>query len=230
MQGRLPHEDSTGSGCDGVAEPATLAADIPSTAYDLLEDFTPPELVNDTWQPLSGSWSASDGTYDSKQAVPTALTIVHSLPPSQEPYAVHARIFKQSLQPGALAGIVLQFDDPLNYCEVVLEQVDAFRFARVRQVSNGVATTIASGGEAVRTWIDLEVVRFQVAFRALFSMEHFPLPGAGAGIESGSPVFTDQLGPGAIGVVSRCSQAHFDNISIQERIDRRAPILVGIRF
>lgn len=184
---------------------ATLAADIPPTAYDLLEDFTPPELVNDTWQPLSGSWSASDGTYDSKQAVPTALTIVHSLPPSQEPYAVHARIFNQSGQPGAFAGIVLQFDDPLNYYEVVLEQVDAFHFARIRQVSNGVATTIASGGEAgsaVRTWIDLEVVRFQGRTRIW--------------IDGIPQAFFDGALPssGRIGLVTHDTTARFDNVVV----------------
>jgi hypothetical protein len=188
---------------------AALAADIPPTAYDLLEDFTPAELVPDTWQPLGGSWSASNGTYNSTEAAPTAMTIVQSLPARTTPYAVHARIFNQRGQPGNLAGVVIQFDDPLNYYEVVFDMVEGLgSAARLRQVSNGVATTLATGtlnrGQNwTQTWMDLEVVRAQGPLQIWINGRRIPSLFAIAAPSSGQ-----------VGLVTHNSLARFDNVVV----------------
>jgi hypothetical protein len=195
------------AGACAVLGTAALAADIPPTAYDLLEDFTAPELVPNTWQPLSGSWSASGGTYNSIEAAPTALAIVQSLPARTEPYAVHARIFNQRGAAGNLAGVVIHFDDPLNYYEVVVEQVNGFGVARLRQVSNGVATTLASGASErenwTRTWIDLEVVRVQGRLHVWANGRLI------------SNLFEIAAPPsGEVGLVTHDSLARFDNVVV----------------
>jgi hypothetical protein len=142
---------------------AALAADIPPTAYDFVEDFRSPERTAATWQPLSGAWTPGDGIYFGTPFGRTALTIVRSLA-VEEPYAVRTRMLMHGHgdAPGNLAGVVFQFDDPLNYYEVVLEPSTTGAAARLRQVRNGVETTLHSGfmAEDPRwTWADLEVVR-----------------------------------------------------------------------
>lgn len=142
---------------------AALAADIPPTAYDLLEDFTSPELVAERWQPLSGTWQPSGSAYYNSGGLATELSIVRA--PVEEPSAVHARIFKFG-GAGRLVGVVFQFDDRLNYFEAVLEDLPEGGFVRLRQVSNGVATTLASaeaegGSRWYGTLVDLEVARMQ---------------------------------------------------------------------
>lgn len=197
------------AGASIVLGTAALAADIPPTAYDLLEDFTVPGLVPNTWQPLSGSWTASDGTYNSTQAAPTALTIVQSLPARTDPYAVHARIFNQRGQPGNLAGVVVHFDDPLNYYEVVFDQVEGLGSAvRLRQVSNGVATTLATGAlnrneDWTQVWMDLEVVRLQGRLHIWINGKRIP------------SLFEIAAPPsGQVGLVTHDSLARFDNVVV----------------
>jgi hypothetical protein len=188
---------------------AALAADVPPIGYDLREDFTPAELVPDTWQPLSGSWSASGGTYNSTAPAPTAIAIVQSLTARTDPYAVHARIFNQRGQPGNMAGVVIDFDDPLNYYEVVFDTVEGVGSAvRLRQVSNGVATTLAIGTTNrnlnwTQTWTDLEVVLVQGRL-------HIWLDGQRIPSVFESPAATS----GQVGLVTHNSLARFDNVVV----------------
>jgi hypothetical protein len=188
---------------------AALAADVPPIGYDLREDFTPAELVPDTWQPLSGSWSASGGTYNSTAPAPTAIAIVQSLTARTDPYAVHARIFNQRGQPGNMAGVVIDFDDPLNYYEVVFDTVEGVGSAvRLRQVSNGVATTLAIGTTNrnlnwTQTWTDLEVVLVQGRLHIWLDGQRIPslfeIPAASSG---------------QVGLVTHNSLARFDNVVV----------------
>ncbi|HKS54083.1 MAG TPA: hypothetical protein VJS12_02290 [Steroidobacteraceae bacterium] len=188
---------------------AARAADVPPVGYDLREDFTAAESIPDTWLPMSGSWSASGGTYNSIAPAPTAMTIVQSLSARTVPYAVHARIFNQRGLPGNMAGVVIHFEDPLNYYEVVFDMVEGLGSAvRLRQVSDGVATTLTTGAlnrnlNWTQTWIDLEVVRVQ-------GQLHIWIDG-----QRVAHLFAIAAPPsGQVGLVTHNSLARFDNVVV----------------
>jgi hypothetical protein len=189
------------------------AVDTPPTAYDLTEDFSPPELVPTTWQALIGNWSAAGGTYNSTAPAQTALTVVDGLP-MQSPYKVRARIHRLPGAANETVGIVYQMDDAQNYYEAVMEPAQGdLGLMRLRQVRNGEPQPPFSGARFIGTttgirdgWFDLEVVRLQFANVKLVEVRF-------NGILI-SRALDDAPSSGQVGLVTHDTVAQFDNVVV----------------
>ena len=212
------------AGCAAMASTAASAEDIPPTAYELLEDFTPAALVPETWQPVNGSWSANNGTYNSIAAAPTALAVVHQFPvdpddPSpqsdivSEPFILHARILNQRDATGNQAGLVFLYQDALNYQEVVIEPVLVrpeltCGFVVLRRVSNGAPTELLRRGLCepanwFRNWFELEILRAEGTTTVKINGERFPISYA-----------HDAPAAGRLGLITHDTLARFDNVTV----------------
>jgi len=105
---------------------ATLSGQEPPTAVIVREDFVP---LDEQWQPASGNWSVSAGTYNSTAAGTTDLTRIiaysdiASNPPTDtlrfDHFTVSARVRSRGTGEGAV-GIVYQYQDAANYYEARL--------------------------------------------------------------------------------------------------------------
>src|SRR5688572_25038436 len=140
---------------------------FPPTAFIVSETFEPP---SNTWQVVSGIWSPFEGTFRSTgRGAADISTIVSyrsilagggeyttNLPFEQFTY--RARMFNEQGSPSSEVGLVFQYQDPVNYYEVVFSTPGGV--LSLRRVINGVVTTLATssrGTVAPRTWYEIEV-------------------------------------------------------------------------
>ena len=137
----------------------------PPTGTLVLDDFHTAEQF---WQPVSGTWSVSNGTYGNASGSGTNLTIVtgydgvglHGLGSDtiQSPdFTVSARMRNQGTTDAHLVGLVYGYQDAQNYYEVV---ISALGNAKMRTVMNGVAVdeNIATHLDIPRnTWFGVSV-------------------------------------------------------------------------
>lgn len=203
---------------------AARAADTPPTAYDLREDFTPPELVPMTWQPLIGNWSAAGGTYNSTAPAQTALTVIDQLPidadhPNprssvlQGPYTIRVLIHRSPGEPSETVGIVYQMDDPQNYYEVVMEPAQAgVGIMHVRQVRNGEPQPRFGGGRFAGPsgvsagWFELKIARSQLHDTKFVEVRFNGI------LITRAP--DDAPSSGQVGLVTHNTVAQFDNVVV----------------
>src|SRR5215204_1291861 len=102
------------------------------------QDTTPPtgtlffdtfDHVDQLWQPVSGTWSVSNGTYGNASASSSNITIVtgyegvglHGLGSDKieaGDFTVSARMRNQGTNDTHLVGLIYGYQDPLNYYEV----------------------------------------------------------------------------------------------------------------
>src|SRR5678815_1045636 len=136
----------------------------PPTAFIVQEDFVP---LRNQWQPASGSWSISAGTYNSTAAGSADIaTIVEyrgidpAAPPSPEisfdQFSFRANLRNKGTGAQHLVGVVYRYQNSANYYEAVLSATGT---ASLRRVRNGVAASLVSFPVGIprNTWFDLEV-------------------------------------------------------------------------
>ena len=141
-----------------------LTDQTPPTAFIVQEDFVP---LRNQWQPASGSWSISAGTYNSTAAGSADIaTIVEyrgidpAAPPSPEisfdQFSFRANLRNKGTGAQHLVGVVYRYQNSANYYEAVLSATGT---ASLRRVRNGVAASLVSFPVGIprNTWFDLEV-------------------------------------------------------------------------
>lgn len=141
-----------------------LTDQTPPTAFIVQEDFVP---LRSQWQPASGSWSISAGTYNSTAAGSADIaTIVEyrGIDPAATPspeisfdqFSFRANLRNKGTGAQHLVGVVYQYQNPANYYEAVLSATGTVSLRRVR---DGVTSSLVSFPVGIprNTWFDLEV-------------------------------------------------------------------------
>jgi hypothetical protein len=159
---------------------ATLALCIgvlPAGATFAQQDQSPPTafIVSETappspdWQVVSGIWSPFEGTFRSTGGGAADISTIVSyraidLPSPAttnlpfEQFTYRARMFNEQRSPSSELGVVFQYQDPVNYYEVVFSTPGGV--LSLRRVINGVVTTLATSSRGTfepRTWYEIEV-------------------------------------------------------------------------
>ena len=116
---------------------------------------------------VSGAWSTSGGTFNSTSTA-TAIATIDGYEPDESDYPYlsefaadkfwyRARMLNQSSGSATRVGIIYLYQDRSNFYEASFSPTGT---AYVRQVTNGVATTVATGtysGGGQNKWFDAEV-------------------------------------------------------------------------
>jgi hypothetical protein len=133
------------------------------------ETFGSNANVPSFWQPQSGSWSVTGGTYNSN-STPASIATMYQypplpgmLPPPTNVYAIfdfEVRLRTPPTQNGSV-GVVFAFRDISNYSEIVFA---ANGRMEVIEINNGVPTPRAGGslGFGANEWIDVRLTRRSV--------------------------------------------------------------------
>jgi len=160
---------------------------------------------------VSGSWVASGGTFNSTSTATSIATIDTYEPEFAdfEPIAeiaagkfwYRARMLNQRSGSATRVGIVYQYQDPGNFYEASFSPAGA---VFVRELSNGVSTTVASGtysGGGQNKWFDVEVQ--WTAAETVVWVNGLPVV---RGIKQ------DRLTHGRVGLITRQTTAKFDRL------------------
>jgi len=170
--------------------------------------------VDQAWQPVSGTWSISNGTYGNAAADSTNITIVtgyegvglHGLGSdviSSPDFKVSARMRNQGTTDAHLVGLVYGYQDAQNYYEVV---ISALGNVTMRTVMNGIAVdenTATHLNIPRNTWFSVEV--HWKAGDATLSINGIPITGAS------QPEFTS----GRVGLVTHGAVGSFDVMNVE---------------
>lgn len=140
-------------------------AQAPPDASLFSDDFV---RTGSIWQPVSGTWAVSKGTYGNAAAASSNITVVtvyesgiEGQPPTTDTvgddYTVSVRVNNPGTTDAQRVGLVYGYQDPQNYFEAVLSGLGT---VTMRTVMNGIAVDDASKtfGFFVReAWRDMQV-------------------------------------------------------------------------
>lgn len=179
------------------------------TAVPIADDFSPMQAQ---WEPVTGNWTVSGGTYGDNLGSDPDVTVITSYPalaPGNPPdfrlqaqdFTVRARVRNQAVAAGSYAGVVYGYQDSQNYYEAV---ISATGVVQIRNVINGNTTVLGSlaAGIARDTWCEIEVhwkeglTVVKIDGRALPQVEQ------------------SQFVQGLIGLVTHAAVARFDKFSL----------------
>jgi hypothetical protein len=166
--------------------------------------------ANSIWQPVSGTWAASNGTYGNAAAGSSNISVVtvyesgiEGQPPTTDAigaddFTVNVRINHQGTTDAQLAGLVYGYQDPQNYFEVV---ISALGRVTMRTVMNGVAVEDAS-----RVWVlPVRNTWLQLQLRWVRGVATLKIDGFDW-LTAEQPEFTQ----GKVGLVTHNTPARFD--------------------
>jgi hypothetical protein len=192
---------------DQYRAPITLLAQCEFTAAVHCSPFSTPGIV-------SGSWVTSGGTFNSTSTTTAIATIDSYIPATVFDESLleiavgrfwyRARMLNQRSGSSTRVGIVYQYQDPGNFYEASFSPTGS---VFVRNVSNGVSTTIATGtysGGGQNQWFDVEVE--WTAAETIVQVNGLPVV---RGIRQ------DRLTHGRVGVTSRQATAKFDRLLVR---------------
>lgn len=161
------------------------------------------------WQPMSGSWSVTSGTYANAAVVETAITKAPldelwatPTPTDEVSYTFKVRVLNPYGARGNLAGVAWVLDSS-NYTEAVFSPTGE---ARLNKVSNGVRSTISSatylGGDRNR-WFEIEVAYTGAVTGGVNKIK-----------VNGVPIFDDApgLSAGQLSLITHWAPARFDDV------------------
>jgi hypothetical protein len=198
----------------------TLAADsgfVPPTSVYMHTDFDESDspFSPQPWQPESGTWLASRGTYNSTSAAPTALTTITEYSPnpfgapneevneSGGGFYYRARIRNSGSSAKQLAGVVYNYTDAANYYEALFSTDGTLT---LRRMLNGTLSSVSSAsykGAGTNVWFDVEIAK--KAGVTNISVNGLPT------IKS---LVQDELSGGRLGLITHHTTAKFDKVSI----------------
>jgi hypothetical protein len=198
-----------------VSNAIAVSDQEPPAARLVFDDFSPTRQM---WQPTSGRWTVSNGTYGDNLAGPADIaTIVEyrnidpAAPPDsqlqQDNYVLRARVLNRGSDDTDRAGVVYGYQDSQNYYEAT---VSATGGVRVRTVINGIAHDdvpsvdgAAALGAVANTWFEIEIHRNNGTTRVRVNGARFF-----------GPITQSEFGAGQVGLVTQGVLARFDNVSV----------------
>lgn len=174
-------------------------------------DFTEGQFFK-TLSPVSGTWTTSAGTLNSTSTTTAIATIDSYIPPtvfhetpleeiSAGRFWYRARMLNQRGGSSTRVGIVYQYQDAGNFYEVSFSPTGS---VFVRDVSDGVATTVATGtytGGGQNKWFDA-----QVEWTAAETIVRVN------GLTVVRGIKQDRRTRGRVGVITRQTTARFDRL------------------
>lgn len=183
----------------------------PPTAVIVAEDFS---AMSQTWQPVSGRWAVTNGTYGDSLAGNrdiTTITKYRGLQSAEPPdtqirhqdFFVRTRMRNQGTDDTHLVGLVYGYQDPQNYYEVV---VSAIGTVRMRTVMNGVPVDEAPAIHSSiprNTWFEVEV-------RWNHGVASLKINGSNVFTTVSQPEFTS----GQVGLVTYSAVGRFDKVFV----------------
>jgi hypothetical protein len=162
---------------------------------------------------VSGTWATSGGTFNSTSTATSIATIdsyVAEFADHEDPTEIfagkfwyRARMLNQHSGSSTRVGIVYQYQGPGNFYEVSFSPAGS---VFVRDVSNGVSTTVATGtysGGGQNKWFDVEVE--WTAAETIVWVNGLPVV---QGIKQ------DRLTHGRVGLITRQTTAKFDRLLV----------------
>jgi hypothetical protein len=168
------------------------------------------------WQTLgavSGTWMTSGGTFNSTSATARAIATIDEYIPENEEFPeptqiggkfwYHARMLNQRSGSSTRVGIVYQYQDPGNFYEASFSPTGS---VFVRNISNGVGTTVATGtysGGGQNQWFDVEVAYTPAETIILVN-----------GLPAVRGIKQDRLTQGRVGLITRQTTAKFDRLLV----------------
>lgn len=163
---------------------------------------------------VSGSWVASGGTFNSTSTTTAIATIDRYFPEivfeesllevAAGRFWYRARMLNQRSGSSTRVGIVYQYQDAGNFYEVAFSPTGS---VFVREVSNGLGTTVATGtysGGGQNQWFDVEVE--WTAVETIVRVNGLPVV---RGIAQG------RLTHGRVGLITRQTTAKFDRLLVK---------------
>lgn len=160
---------------------------------------------------VSGTWVASGGTFNSTSTATSIATIDFYIPEffdfpedteiNAEKFWYRARMLNQGSGSNTRVGIVYLYQDPSNFYEASFSPTGS---VFVREVTNGVGTTVASGtytGGGQNKWFDAEVA--WTATETVILVNGFPVV---RGIKQNGRTH------GRVGLITRQTTAKFDRL------------------
>jgi hypothetical protein len=197
-----------------VMAPVTSFANFePPSGEVLRQDFGRADLLAAQWQPITGVWSATGGTYNSATTASSSLSTIFAYPNPAggadlpaipfDRYRLHARMRNPGTGASSLVGVVYQYQNAANYYEAVFSPAGT---ASLRRVTNGVTAAVASApyaGGAQGIWFDVEVLwndgRTTVRVNGIAVLNSIAQP---------------EYTTAAVGLITHNTPAQFDNVSI----------------
>ncbi len=172
-----------------------------------------------TLSPVSGTWATAPAR-STAVATTTAIAIIDAynaqspffdpLPEiSAQKFWYRARMLNQRSGSSTRVGIVYQYQDPGNFYEVSFSPTGS---VFLRDVSNGVGTTVASGtysGGGQNKWFDVQVE--WTAAETIVRVNGLPVV---RGIKQ------DGRTHGRVGVITRQTKARFDRLLVTDAVGR----------
>ncbi len=162
---------------------------------------------------MSGTWVTSGGTFNSTSTTTAIATIDSYIPQTvfheslreiaAGKFWYRARMLNQRSGSSTRVGIVYQYQDPGNFYEVSFSPTGS---VFVRDVSNGVGRTVATGtysGGGQNKWFDVEVE--WTAAETIVRVNGLPVV---RGIKQ------DRLTHGRVGLITRQTTAKFDRLLV----------------
>lgn len=191
----------------------------PQTFPVYFDRFDDPARVEQLWDVHSGEWTDDGVAYQSRAALPTALTTIkvyetsHATPPSSvlddgQPYAVTARLMNRGASAQSSIGLVYNYRDASNFNEVTFSPAGV---VQLREIRSGTARTIAADGYegGAKVWIEVELRRRS---------------GRTSVIVNGDELFTNvlqsTLPPGRVGLVTHATTGTVDDVRINRPLYR----------
>ena len=161
---------------------------------------------------VSGTWAPSDGTFNSTSTTTRAIATLDSYFPESDSFPkptqivagrfwYRARMLNQHSGSSTRVGVVYQYQDPGNFYEASFSPTGS---VFVREVSNGVGRTVATGtysGGGQNQWFDVEVA--WTAAETIVLVNGLPVV---RGIKQ------DRLTRGRVGLITRQTTAKFDRL------------------
>jgi hypothetical protein len=190
---------------------------VPPTSVYMHTDFDEADspFSPHPWEPATGAWLASGGSYNSITSVMTALTTMAEYspnpngPPTAEVedalfgFQYRARVLNRGTATDQLAGLVYNYIDAANYYEVIFSSHGT---ATVRRVLDGTVSIVTSSpcqAAEPGVWFDVEVARRAGITDVLVN-----------GIPVIQSLVQDELSGGRLGLITHGTTAKFDKVSI----------------
>jgi hypothetical protein len=197
-----------------VTRLASAADRGPSNFAIYTEIFDSNANVTSFWQPQSGSWSVTAGTYNGN-STPASIATMYQYPPfpgdpaprlSVYPvFDFEVRLRTPPTQNGSV-GVLFSFQDISHYSEIVFA---ANGTMEVRDIINGVPTLRAAGdslGFGPNEWIDVKITRRSVRLTATNSMILDTI------WLNGDPLLREIQSGGNVGVIAHDAPATVDHV------------------
>lgn len=179
------------------------------TAVTIADDFSPMQAQ---WEPVTGHWSVSNGTYGDTLDSDPDITVITAYPataPGSPPdfrlqaqdFTVRSRVRNQGLAANSYAGVIYGYQDSQNFYEAV---ISANGVVQIRNVVNGNTTVVGSMNAGIprNQWCEIEV-HWQDGLTVV-KIDGRALP----------QVEQSQFVQGLLGLVTHVAVARFDKFSL----------------